>query len=538
MESLRYYDLELEIAPFDGFGYPVAVLHSPSGQGRAVMRFPFDQAVLEQRLLNLEEALWGLPEGDAARVAQHLGTELFDALIEGQVRTVYDRSLQQTAAPDQGLRIKLRVHAPELATVPWEFLYDPRQGAFLALSRHTPVVRYLELPLPDADMGITPPLRVLGMVSNPADVSAGRLDVEGEKTRLEKAIRPLREGGLVELTWVEGQTWRDLQVAMQGGPWHIFHYIGHATFDPDAGGGAVILVGDDGLQHSLSATQLAGLLADQRSLRMVLLNACSGARGTEGSLFSSTASVLVQRGLPAVLAMQYAISDLAAIEFTTSFYSALTSNLPVDAAVSEARKAISLAMPGSIEWGTPVLFMRAPDGVIWQVEREGPHMSTVNEQNWWDKLPDAIAEFGGSEVDGDVTIAVVGAGAKNVAVGKGITQIVTESLGEPTPDDKQIIAESLAGVKSALQDLQGQIDPVTWVRADDRLPLLEGELTKIAEDETPSGKTIITVGDWLLDHVPEMKGALGRLFATSAVGRVVGRAGETAVHWIRERFGS
>jgi hypothetical protein len=69
------------------------------------------------------------------------------------------------------------------------------------------------------------------------------------------------------------------------------------------------------------------------------------------------------------------------------------------------------------------------------------------------------------------------------------------------------------------------------------LPLLEGELTKVEEGETPSGKTIVTIGDWLLDNVPEIVEALARLFATPAVGKVMGRAGEETVNWVRQRFG-
>ena len=108
------------------------------------------------------------------------------------------------------------------------------------------------------------------------------------------------------------------------------------------------------------------LLADHRSLRLALLNSCEGARGSEHDVFSSTAAILVRRGLPAVVAMQYEITDRAAVEFARSFYEALAEGLPVDAAVAEARKSISLAVTNTVEWGTPVLYMRAPQGAIFQ----------------------------------------------------------------------------------------------------------------------------------------------------------------------------
>lgn len=364
MDNLRLRDFDLEISPAAADGrYPVAVLSSPSGQARASMSFPWTADDMDGRLAALEDAVLG---GAAGEEAQLFGSQLFDALLSGEVRTVYDRSRQAAASSGEGLRIRLRVNASDLAAAPWEFLYDARAGEFLALSRLTPIVRYLELPLGEQTLAVKPPLRVLGMVAGPSDAPA--LDVAREKARLEQAVQPLAAAGKVELVWLDGQTWRSLQAAMQAGPWHIFHFVGHAAFDPRSGEGSLLLAGDDGRAATISASQLAGLLSDHHTLRLAVLNACEGAKGSEQSRFSSIAAGLVRRGLPAVLAMQYEISDRAAIEFTASFYSALAAGLPIDAATSEARKAIDLALAGSLEWGTPLLIMRTPDGVLWEVQ--------------------------------------------------------------------------------------------------------------------------------------------------------------------------
>jgi hypothetical protein len=66
--------------------------------------------------------------------------------------------------------------------------------------------------------------------------------------------------------------------------------------------------------------------------------------------------------------MQYEISDDAAIEFSRSLYEALGNEMPVDAAVGEARKAISMVGEKSVEWGTPVLHMRSPNGELFKIE--------------------------------------------------------------------------------------------------------------------------------------------------------------------------
>ncbi len=141
-------------------------------------------------------------------------------------------------------------------------------------------------------------------------------------------------------------------------------------------------------------------------------------------------------------------------------------------------------------------------------------------------------------VGGDVIIGEVGAGAKGVAIGKNITQTVYDMLGEPTPDDKQVIEQKLSELTAALHEVRGQLDTATANMAQFQLKLLQGELIKTEEGEMPSASTITQVGDWLLDSIPQIAEILTGLFATPAVGKVVGKAGEVAVRWVKKRFGS
>src|SRR5207247_212569 len=107
-------------------------------------------------------------------------------------------------------------------------------------------------------------------------------------------------------------------------------------------------------------------------------NACEGARSGPTEAFSSTAATLVRKGVPAVVAMQYPISDSAAIEFSCKFYEELAQGTPVDAALTEARIAMSMARRDSIEWGTPTLFMHAPNGVLFDL-KDSPVPEVVHE---------------------------------------------------------------------------------------------------------------------------------------------------------------
>jgi hypothetical protein len=99
---------------------------------------------------------------------------------------------------------------------------------------------------------------------------------------------------------------------------------------------------------------------------LAVLNACEGARSGRTDPFAGTAQSLVQQGIPAVLAMQFEITDEAAIVFSQVLYEAVSDGYPLDAATAEARKAVH-AGPNPVEWATPVLYLRTPDGRIFDL---------------------------------------------------------------------------------------------------------------------------------------------------------------------------
>lgn len=368
-----YSDFELEITKGTGQDYSVALIHSPAGEVHEIMHFPFNELELNNALKDIQIALLEPIEGKRQivpyeeKTVREFGKKLFDALITGEIHSCYNVSLREAAKKDMGLRIKLRINPPELTSLPWEFLFDPHHGDYISLCNNTPIVRYLELPQSISPLAIDPPLRILGMVASPEDRIP--LDINLEKQRIEEALSTLKEQGLVDITWLPGQTWEDLQQAMRTGTWHVFHFIGHGGYDRNADEGLIALADNGGQSCLLTATQLGRFLAGHNSLKLVLLNSCEGAKGGTRDIFSSTASILVRRGIPAVLAMQYKITDRAAIRFARSFYLALADGMPVDVAVAEARIALSVSLTNTLEWGTPVLYMRSPDGVLFKIKK-------------------------------------------------------------------------------------------------------------------------------------------------------------------------
>lgn len=352
MELHPYLDFEVQIdaARDDGL-HAARVIRSPAGEGDALI----DLGGLP------EEARSGAPPASLHQ-AREIGGALYTALFRDEVGALLAGSRQRALAHQSGLRIRLRIDSPEVAALPWELLFDEREDQFLALSQETPIVRYLPAGAPVEPLTVEPPLRILGIVSAPKNLPP--VNVEAEKARLEESISRTGRSRRVEVVWLEGQTWRALQEAMLSGPWHIVHYLGHAQLNEETGAGELLLADDAGQSKALAADEFGSLLEDHASLRLVVLNACEGARSDEARPFGSIAAELVRSGLPAVVAMQYEITTAAAAELTRAFYAALAEGLPVDAALAVARAAIRLASQASVEWATPVLYLRSPDAAL------------------------------------------------------------------------------------------------------------------------------------------------------------------------------
>jgi CHAT domain/WD domain, G-beta repeat len=359
---------EVEVSGAGGVHWVTA--RSAAGEtGAVAVEFPFDDPALQRQLQGLELALLRSSAtmrrltSEQERPVQEFGRELFEFVFPSELRANLIAARQGAAAGGERLVVRLRVGPPELAALPWEFLYDPTRDDYLALS--TPLVRYVEVFEPVRVLSVEPPLRILAMIARPEGLDV--LDVEHEQRRLTEALSVLEGSGRVQLSWVGGQTWWDLQAALDQDSWHIFHFIGHGGFDHQTGEGVLALSGEDGGVHRLAATDLALLLTEQRSLRMVVLNSCDSAKASAVDRFSSTAAILMRRGVPAVVAMQYEISDEAAIAFSRGFYTAVAAQHPVELAVMRARRAIRLARQNTLEWATPVLYLRSFTGSLFDL---------------------------------------------------------------------------------------------------------------------------------------------------------------------------
>jgi CHAT domain-containing protein/WD40 domain-containing protein len=356
-------DFRVEIGAGGPKSYEIVLRAPDGGEASVTMRLPLTEKRLAELAARVPDAVLMSSAGyagppDVDQPVRQLGTLLFDALFGETGRGILTASRNQAAAEGQLLRLVLQIRPAELARLPWEFMFDSHEEQYVGLS--APMIRYPQVLKPVKPMRVNPPLRILGMVARPSD--QGQLATDEEVVRLEGALSELVRDGLIELGWVAGQTWRDLRDAVWDGPWHVFHFIGHGGVDPAGNDGSLALATDDGGTYYLGADDAAWLLGEHYPLRLVVLNACDTDRAGLAGPFSGLARTLIRRGTPAVLAMQNEITDRAALEFSRTFYTALAGLQPVDVAAMHARQAVRLGLPGSLEWGTPVLYMRSGDG--------------------------------------------------------------------------------------------------------------------------------------------------------------------------------
>jgi tetratricopeptide (TPR) repeat protein len=362
-------DLELEITPGTAPGHYIITVDSPAGAASGQLRLDLEDLLSRRRELASAVLASAVPTRSSLSAQEvpvrEVGRRLFEAVFAERIYGRYTASLQEAARQGQPLRVVLRLRAPELAGLPWEAMFDPEADEYLC--QREPVVRYVETAQPATPLPVNPPLRILGIVSAPRDLPA--LDVPEEQRRLTDAIDDLTERRQVELRWASGGTWPRLQEVLQDGHWHVLHFIGHGGI---VRGEGVLALEDEltGKANLVSSARFARLLHTCRPVpRLVVLNSCQSGEAAADDLLSSTAAALVHSGISAAVAMQFVVTDPAALAFSRGFYQALAHNHPVDEAVRLGRIAIDGTSENTLEWLTPVLFLRTDETRLFSIIR-------------------------------------------------------------------------------------------------------------------------------------------------------------------------
>lgn len=365
---MAYQDFEVRIQADGEKGYKAEVLQSSFGRGSAPFVPPFTDPKGPQ-LIEIPEMFDRLRNGkkkDTDLAPEAIGDALYRSLFVGEVGELFQKSLSHYEGGNgMGVRIRLSfdLEGPSLlpvAALPWELLWNAKRRDFLSQMRGTPIVRYL----PDIDRPPLPPfvgpLRVLVVQSAPLDLKP--LDLGRECCAIWRALQVDSE---VEVRTLRNPTLADLRMKLLDETWHVLHFMGHGGFDEETGEGHLCFLDSKGNCDAVTGALLGNHLKNVRDLRLVFLNACKSGempRHTGQDPYSGTALALIKAGIPAAIANQTPIYDRPAIELSATVYSRVAKGDPIDAALVEGRLAITRAR--SLDWATPLLFTRVPDGDI------------------------------------------------------------------------------------------------------------------------------------------------------------------------------
>ncbi|HRZ06941.1 MAG TPA: CHASE2 domain-containing protein [Candidatus Competibacteraceae bacterium] len=353
---MRYSNFDLWIDAKVGDQYPVRAA-SPLGEVRGDLLLDPHQQQIQKSQDQLAKR-----EVDQAGLID-LGRQLYKLVFTGDIELLFEKSVGQSLSKaDQGIRIRLRIEAPELIVLPWEFLYWPSKDRFLGTSVQCPVVRYLEIFEPIADLEVALPLKMLVAIPNNPELDAAK-----EKANLLQTLAGLDD--CVKPTFLEGTvTSTRISDALLEERFHLFHFIGHGEFENDQA--FLQLNSEDGDLSYIDDSQFASLFLNHSTLKLVFLNSCKGAETSYTAPMAGMAYRLIKQGVPAVVAMQYAIYDETAILFSREFYRSLFKSHArgrVEYAVSHARNRLLGEFPGERDIGAPVLFMRASEGLLFNI---------------------------------------------------------------------------------------------------------------------------------------------------------------------------
>ncbi|WP_207714185.1 HEAT repeat domain-containing protein [Scytonema sp. UIC 10036] len=316
---------------------------------------------LEMNEINLALKLIKLQQADN-ELLKALGSKLYQALFPNQINARFHATMAGAQANEYSVRLRLLFQSPQLAALPWEFLYNEETNAFLGNNTQTMLSRYIDVPLQKRDIiAANLPLKVLLVISSPTDLA--KLDATGEETLIRAALKKHIEAAKIELDVIQEATVRNINQKLREKPYNIFHFIGHGVFENNKG--YMALEDTNKAAKLLDDEGFANFFLGNRSLGLVVLNSCQGAEVSGHQIFAGIAPNLVQRGIPAVVAMQYPILDSTAKLFADEFYRTLALGYPVDAAIQTTRNAISQEVGlDKRDFATPVLYMRAKDGII------------------------------------------------------------------------------------------------------------------------------------------------------------------------------
>jgi hypothetical protein len=274
-------------------------------------------------------------------------------------------------AKKSGRRISIQLafkgSQAELASLPWEFLYDEQRGSFFATTNDVILSRFVSGMDKRGDLVPNElPLRMLIVVSK----KGGRTVAAQDVIKAIKEFAGQHPGRIVLEEPLIDPSLLQLQdhLEVEANHPHIIHFIGHGRYNKAKRQGEIALSKTDESDDAdwVDQAQFKNMFTNAGCIpKLVFLQLCEGAVLDSGELiasFEGLAPALIVANMQAVVAMQFPIKNVHAGKISTKFYDELTKYKSVGEAVQAARRMVSTIDP--VAAGTPVLYMYGYDGAI------------------------------------------------------------------------------------------------------------------------------------------------------------------------------
>ncbi len=272
--------------------------------------------------------------------------------------------------------LQIRSDDANVLSWPWEALFDPQAGRYVAHQRRMERrLNALPDPPPLADLP-SDRINILLVVARPYE----------NDVRYRSIARPLveliRTRNLpADITVLRPPTFDHLRDHLRQYPnrYHLLHFDGHGAFGNGAGQyspyrlqgpeGCLVFENSQGEADAKSAADLSALLHEY-AVPAVVLNACQSASLDENaeSPFATVATALLQTGMRSVVAMAYSLYVSGAQVFLPEFYRRLFESGQIAEAVRAGRQQMvsdknrmSPRGPYPLQdWLLPVLYQQSP----------------------------------------------------------------------------------------------------------------------------------------------------------------------------------
>lgn len=345
------------------------------------------------------------PQDDSPSSLAAFGLDLFNRLFAGQLAQAFREAWTAAIVRDRTLRLRLALdpNAPELHAIPWELLHFDAGGAAppqpIAVDPRIAFSRYIDSAVFDEGQPIDErPIRMLMVIAAPSDLERWKLtpiDREAEVRNFGARFNAVTVSGQFRFDVLPQATAENLREALTQGAlpstphrngstrespprrgYDVLLYYGHALHHPEEGTRLALEHPANGQVKLFADEALIGLLCRlPRSHRpsLVVLVACNSA--ASGRLNSLAARLVIESGIPAVVAMQRLVEIALARSFTFHLIEHLLRDGIIDVAVNAARRRVFQS--DSASWSTPVLYMRNPSGRLFHPNAHLEHAAQV-----------------------------------------------------------------------------------------------------------------------------------------------------------------